>query len=319
MLDLSRFSDVLSQFGAGFPAQNLSGKPKAPSLTAPKAPEPSNLADILSLSSVGSNNPGASFDRQEPSVVAVKSDGTYRPTQVQQQFSSSSNFSFSASLSRATVIQRANAQGGSITRASESSQFSYRSQALSTQRRVGNSFSEARRFQTDMSFSRTRTLSQRMSPEVGQKLESTGRQVTRQFEIEISLDASFLKQFNVQTEGLAEDEDMLGQYLDNTGGLAGQSGEALKAFFDEVDQILADTESFVTDTMGSFLADVKAAFGLNDSDASAFNDMVVEEVAAFFEDVDDFLNDARQSMRAGPDVSSALPVGSGIEEAAALV
>lgn len=319
MLDLSRFSDVLSQFGAGFPTKNLSGEPKASALAAPKALEPSNLADILSLSSIGSNSPGSSFDRQDPSAFAVKSDGTYRPTQVQQQFSSSLNFSFSASLSRATVIQRPNAQGGSLTRASESSQFSYRSQALSAQRRVGDSFSEVRRFQTDMSFSRTRTLTQRLSPEMGEKLESTGRQVVRQFEIEISLDASFLKQFNVQSEGLAEDEDMLGQYLDNAGGLAGQSGEALKAFFDEVDQILADTEAFVTDTMGSFLADVKAAFGLSDSEASAFQDMVIEEVAAFFEDVDDFLGEARQSMLAGPEAPSALPVGSEVEEAAVLV
>jgi hypothetical protein len=301
MLDLSRFSNVLSQFGAGFPANNLFGQqPKASTLAAPKVPEPQNLTDILSLSPVGSNSPGASFDRQDPTAVAVNTDGIYRPTQVQQQFSSSLNFSFSASLSRATAIQRPNTLGGSMTRSSESSQFSYHSQALSAKHRVGNSLSEVRRFQTDMSFSRTRTLSQRLSPEVGQKLESTGRQVARQFEIEISLDASFLRQFNVQTEGLAEDEGTLGQYLDNTSGLAAKSGEALQAFFNEVDQILADTESFVKDTLGSFLTDVKTAFGLSGSEANAFKDMVVGEVTAFFEDVDAFLGEARETMLAPP-------------------
>lgn len=131
--------------------------------------------------------------------------------------------------------------------------------------------------------------------------------MVRQFEIEISLDASFLKQFNGQTEHLSEDEDVLGQYLDNTGGLASKSGEALQAFFNEVDQILADTESFVKDSMGSFLADVKAAFGLNGTEANAFEEMVVEEVTAFFEDVDTFLTEARRSMLAPPEPPPELP------------
>jgi hypothetical protein len=176
MLDLSRFSDVLSQFGAGFPANNMfAQQPKPTALGTPKAVEPGTLADILSLSSVKSDSPGASFDRQDPSLLAVNSEGIYRPTQVQQQFSSSLNFSFSASLSRATAIQRPNAPGGAFIQSTESSQFSYHSQALSARRNVGGSMNEVRRFQSDMSFSRTRTLSQQLSPEAGQKLESTGR------------------------------------------------------------------------------------------------------------------------------------------------
>ena len=324
MLDLSRFSNVLSQLGARFPIQNTLGPPKASPLvipqTAPKTPE----KDSFSFSSVGSNLAGSSFDRREPSPIvapsepppiAVNSDGIYRPTQI--QFNSSLNFSFSASLSRATVVQRPNLQGGSLVSDRSSSQFSYQTTALSEKRQIGGSLSEVRRFQTDMFFSRTRTLSQNLSSEMGQQLESTGRKVARQFEIEISLDASFLRQFNVQTEGLADDEDMLGQYLDNADGLAGQSGEALQAFFNEVDQILADTESFVKDSLGSFLSDVKAAFGLNDAEADDLTNMVISEVQAFFKDVDAFLGEARQAMLAPAETPSGL--SGGVEEVAALV
>lgn len=326
MLDLSRFSNVLSQFGANFPMRNTLGQPKASPLvipqTAPKTPE----SDTVSFSPVGSNLAGSSFDRRDPAVpivtqetppIAVNSDGTYRPTQI--QFNSSLNFSFSASLSRATVVQRPQLQGGAHSLVSDrtASQFSYQTSALSERSNIGGSFSEVRRFQTDMFFSRTRTLSQNVSPETGQQLESTGRKVARQFEIEISLDASFLRQFNVQTEGLADDEDMLGQYLDNADGLAGQSGEALQAFFNEVDQILADTESFVKDSLGSFLTDVKAAFGLNDAEADDLTNMVISEVQAFFTDVDAFLGDARQAMLAPAETPAAL--SDGVAEAAALV
>jgi len=315
MLDLSRFSNVLSQFGANFPMRNPLGQPKSPSLaipqTAPKTPE----KDSFSFSPVGSNLAGASFDRRDPSPVvapsepppiAVNSDGTYRPTQI--QFNSSLNFSFSASLSRATVVQRPHMQGGAQSLVSDraSSQFSYQTSAFSERSNIGGSFSEVRRFQTDMFFSRTRTLSQNLSSETGQQLESTGRKVARQFEIEISLDASFLRQFNVQTEGLSDDENMLGQYLDNADGLAGQSGEALQAFFNEVDQILADTESFVKGSLGSFLADVKAAFGLNDAEADDLTNMVISEVQAFFKDVDTFLSDARNAMLTPAETPAAL-------------
>jgi hypothetical protein len=301
-LNFPQFSDVLTQFGAGLNNNHLFGKPNTADVAPPQGQNAGSLADVLTLSSPESGLQIASFDRQDPSSIAVSPDGIYRPKQVQQQFSSSLNFSFSASLSRATVVQRQNTQGSpSLAREMESSQFSYSSQALSARRSVGDSFSEVRRFQTDMSFSRTRTLSQQLSPEMGQKLESTGRQVARQFEIEISLDASFMRQFNTQTEGLSTDENMLGQYLDGTSGLAGQSGQALQAFFDEVDQILADTQSFVTDTMGSFLTDVKAAFGMSTAEADAFNTMVVGEVASFFKDVDAFLSQARSSMLAGPE------------------
>ena len=319
MLDLSRFSDILSQFGAGAPSRGLLAQSKTAELAPVKVPEPERLRDGFSFSPVQSNNAGSTFDRQDPSKIAVNSDGIYRPTQIQHQFNSSLNFSFSASLSRATVVQRSQTPGGLITQEREASQFSYQSQALSERQQVGNSVSEVRRFQTDMFFSRTRTLSQSLSPETGEKLESTGRQVARRFEIEISLDISFLSQFGSQTEGLAEDEDLLGQYLDNAGGLAERSGEALQAFFDEVDQILADTESYVKDSLGSFLADAKAAFGLSGSEADDFTNMVVEEVTAFFEDVDSFLSESRQAMLASQAPEPALPEGNVVEEAAVLV
>ncbi|MGA1195894.1 MAG: hypothetical protein ACO36I_05265 [Candidatus Latescibacterota bacterium] len=322
MLDLSRFSNVLSQFGANFPIQNTLGQPKPASLSIPQAPKTPEK-DSFSFSPVGSNVVGSSFDRREhtplvapsePPPISVNSDGTYRPPQI--QFNSSLNFAFSASLSRATVVQRPNLQGGSLVSDRTSSQFSYQTSAYSERSNIGGSFGEVRRFQTDMFFSRTRTLSQNLSPETGQQLESTGRKVARQFEIEISLDASFLRQFNVQTEGLADDEDMLGQYLDNADGLAGLSGEALQAFFNEVDQILADTESFVKDSLGSFLTDVKAAFGLNDAEADDLTHMVISEVQAFFKDVDAFLSDARNAVLAPEETSGALPEDVG---AAALV
>lgn len=331
MVNLPRFSDILTQFGTGF--SNFS-QPKSNSvLSVPqaKAPESASPADLLSISSVKSNSPGASFDRvDQSSPIAVKNDGTYRPKPMMTQFSSSLNFSFSASLRNATVVQRPIEQAQSVTRLSESMQYSYRAEGYSARNVSGGSYSEVKRFQTDMFFSRTRTLSQQLSPPTGQKLESTGQQVARRFEIEISLDASFLRQFNVQTEGLADDEDLLGQYLDDAGGLAKESGEALQAFFDEVDQILNDTEAFMKSSLGSFLSDVKAAFGLNDAEADAFNDMLQQEVTAFFEDVDAFLSDMRQpvlqaatasaSEIAPPPVETeAIPEGVASNETAVLV
>lgn len=308
MLDLSRFSDLFSQLTPGFRPGSLFGQRPAPA-TEPGTPKGSDAPetfeapkDILDISRLISDQPSASFDRVgaesalPPPPVSVAEDGIYQPTQVQHRLSKSLNFSFSMSLQHATVVQRPTEPGGAVSRAMESTKFAYQLQSSSSRREIGSSYSELRQFQSALFYSRNRSLSQTLGPETGQHLESTGRSVARRFEIEISMDFSFLRQYNVQTESLAGDEDVLTQYLNGVDGLTGRSGEALQAFFDEVDNILANTEAFVQDKLGSFLTDVQAAFGLNNAETNDFVAQVADEVSAFFDEIDSFLTEARGSL-----------------------
>ena len=308
MMDLSRFSDLFAQMAPGFGPSSLFGNtqaetgkpgpPKAPE--APTTPEaPGVLKDILDLSKIASNHPFASFDRAEeseaePKPIAVADDGRYQPTQVQHRLSTSLNFSFSMSLQQSSVIQRSSDAGRSVTRAMESTQFAY--QSMSSRQELGNSYSELQQFETSMFFSRTRSLSETLSTQTGERVESSGRSVARRFEIGSSLDFKALRQYNVQTESLSDNEATLNQYLDGVDGLAGRSGDGLKAFFDEVDQILADTEAYVKDTLGSFLTDVKAAFGLNETESNDLVGMIADEVGAFFSEVGAFLDEAQSAL-----------------------
>ena len=308
MLDITRFSNLFSSLGSGF-STGLN-----PSSYQPSAPPVSKFADtvpqdVLDINSVGSNQASGSFDQvSKQSPVAVTNTGIYRPTQVQHQLSTSLNFSFNLSLNRATAIQRPvdtwDMQSG------ETKQLSYQ-ELLAAKRDQSGSYQEVRRFQTDLFFKRTRSLSQHLSSETGQHLESTGQQVSRRFEFEISLDFSFLKQFNVQSETLAQNEDTLDQYLNGVDGLAA-SGAALQSFFDEVDRILADTEGFVQDTLGDFLNDVKAAFGVTDQEAVDFTAMVADEITSFFNDVDEFLQGSRQTFMA-PSLFPTQPETEGVD------
>lgn len=313
MLDLTRFPDLFSSLNTGsMPAVSTPAGISAPA--APAAPK-----DILDITSLRSNAPGSSFDRVVPrspdAPVTVSDTGIYQAASLhyrqntslflssrssqtlQGKLGKSLNFSFNSSQQSATAIQRTANQAG--TRAMESAQLSYQG-LFEANRDVSGSYSELRQFQTDLFFSRTRTLSQQLSPETGEHLASTGQQVHRQFEIEISLNFSFLQQFNTQTEAISGDEPTLNNYLDDVNGLSARSGEAVQAFFDEVDRLLSDTGSFVQDALGSFLVDVKAAFGLNDDEAASFSSLVAREVGAFFQEVGAFLSEARNTLMAPP-------------------
>lgn len=305
MLDLSQFSNLLSSLSSGlYPGLRSSGNSASPSTATPAATAlPSPLQDILDLSPASSNQLSGGPDSTNgvsaaPAPVTVTNSGTYRPSGAQTRLGASLNFSFNMSLQQATVIQRSAPSAPpppapSAPPASQSSQFAYRALRAASAR--NGSYSEVRRFQTDLFFSRTRTLSKQLSPGTGQHLESSGQQVAKQFQINISLDFSFLQQFNTQTKSLSGNENTLNQYLDGVDSV-GKSGDALKAFFDQVDNILSNTQGFVQDTLGSFLTDVKAAFGLSDSDAQALTSAVTDQVTAFFKDVGSFLDEAQKSL-----------------------
>ena len=149
----------------------------------------------------------------------------------------------------------------------------------------------------DLFYSRTRELSARLDPELGERVASTGARVARSFEVDISLEVSFLGQFVDQSEEISDlDSGLFEQYLDGTDAAAGQGGGALEGFFDEVGRILEETESMLQDSLSSFFEDVKATFGLSEAEGAVLQDQVSGEVSAFFDEVDAFLDTMRGSL-----------------------
>ena len=71
----------------------------------------------------------------------------------------------------------------------------------------------------------------------------------RTFELDISLEASFLSQFVGQSGELSSmDSDLFGKYLDNTDRLAESQG--LQVLFNDVDKILEEAEAMVQGCTG---------------------------------------------------------------------
>ncbi len=295
MANIAGFSDLLSQlnsFSGSTPASIPVPQPKeASTRTAPGA-------DSLLLSRVPSNQHGASFDLEKP--VAPELGETYRPAagQMQRQLGMSFNLEFNLSIQRETVhqVSSGGGRGGSHLRALDATSQSYRSSMLSSRQDLGGSFVQARRFQADLFYSRTRELTTRMGSEQGERFDNTSQRVARTFEVSISLNASFLSQFVGQSERLSqEDAALFDQYLSQT-DLRSGSGEMMKSFFDDVDRILADTEGFLQETLGDFFKDAVQSLGLTSEEAGALQGMVADEVTAFFDDLGQFLADARSVM-----------------------
>lgn len=307
MIDLSSFSSLFPSLGSFFGP----GGPLAP----PPAPEPDTQdaaaeQDSLELSdpasrSIPSALSSASFDTPvEPDPIAVADDGTYAPSvQSTRQLSVSSAFAFNFSFQRevtATVREPAAREvTASEARLSalESRSLFYQSTMNESRGRVAGGYAESRTLQTELFYSRTRELSLSLPASSSDRFDEASAQVSRTFQLNISLDFSFLGQFTRQSESISSIDDALfGRYLDNTSGLSRESADAVQSFFDDIDRILDESEAFVASSLESFFDTVADQFGLSAEEAGMLERMVVEEVAAFFEDVDLFLSDARTAL-----------------------
>jgi hypothetical protein len=63
----------------------------------------------------------------------------------------------------------------------------------------------------------------------------------------------------------------------------------------QVQHLLSTSLNF-SFSLGSFMADVQAAFALNDAETDDFVAMVANEVGAFFDEIDSFLAEARGAL-----------------------
>lgn len=298
MMEIPSFSDLFSLLApaprpqSGLPEGGASG-------TAPQTPQ---QTDTVTLSGLPTNHAAASYgdirsmEDAAPGTVAIAEDGTYSPTAQTTRLSMSFGFEFNLSIQRqATTIRQPASESGDITSiAREIAARMYQSGQVSYGGNLGSSFSETRRFQTELFFSRTRDLSVRLDPKAAQRLDATSQRVARTFELNISLEVSFLSQFTQQSEGISDlDADLFDRYLRHTDGLFGQSGEAMQAFFDDVGRILEGTEQFALDALGSFLQDAAETMGLTDEEVGALQDVAADQIMSFFDEVDGFLAEAR--------------------------
>ena len=87
--------------------------------------------------------------------------------------------------------------------------------------------------------------------------------VGRTFEVNISLEASFLHQFTSQSTTLSEgDNNIFEEYLSATDRMTSLSGEATQGFFHLVDRALDRTMSVVMEGLDGFLEEVGTSFKL---------------------------------------------------------
>ena len=311
MADISSFADLFSQLSPFFqPDRSLpqAGEPAS----APSSDSPA--AESAFPTSMLSGSPAASYGGP---VQASPADGaTYSPpaAQMGSRFGMGLSFEFNLSIQQQTTrevtfAQPAPENGGdrAVLRALESASMLYQTGFSSSRGILGSSFGEVREFQAELSYSRTRELSARLDPDLGQRFDSTSRRVSRTFELDISLEVSFLGQFARQSDEVSSlDTGLFEDYLRNTDGMAGASGGDLQAFFDDVDRILAETESYLQETLGDFFQGVAETFGLSDDEIGAIQSQASEQIALFFDDVDRFLDDARTAL-AGFGGAEALP------------
>jgi|GEM_PF-1674327 hypothetical protein len=299
MAEISGFSDLLSQLDRYLqPVSNQEGQASA------AESGKSVLPKLLP-----SDAPGSSFEAGR----AVEDSGAYQPSTIQsgQRFGMAFSMQFNLSIQRETRVvtqDRAPGKQRAFVQAMEQTRRSYQSSMVASRNTAGSSFREMRSFQADLFHSRTRELSAHLGPEDAERMDSTSRSVVRTFELDISLEASFLTQFVDQSGAISGmDSGLFGQYLNNTDNLA--NSEEMQAFFNDVDKILEETEAFVQETLGSFFDEVAATFGLSAEEAGSLQSLVSDEVGAFFDDVDQILNETRSTLagiESGPSLD-ALP------------
>ena len=312
MADIASFADLFSRLSPFFqPDRSLpqAGQPAA----APSSTPPSTDSAILSR--ILSDSPAASYGG--PVQTSPADGATYSPptARMGNRFGAALSFEFSLSIQQQTTREVTFAQqpspedggGRAVLKALESASLLYQTGFSSSRGILGSSFGEVREFQAELFYSRTRELSARLDPDLGQRFDSTSRRVSRTFELDISLEVSFLGQFARQSDEVSSlDTGLFEDYLRNTDGMAGASGGDLQAFFDDVDRILAETESYLQETLGDFFQGVADTFGLSDDEIGAIQSQASEQIAVFFDDVDRFLDDARTAL-AGFGGAEALP------------
>lgn len=164
-----------------------------------------------------------------------------------------------------------------------------------------------------------------MPAEQADRFGQTSERVARTFQLDISLQFSFLGQFTRQSESIGDsDQNLLDRYLAETDSRSG-SGDALQSFFDHVDNALNDVKTMVTSSLDALFAQAADTFGLDAGGIAALSSFVTDELNAFFEEVDAFLAEARASFgepAAAPELEAAPPapeVIDPLEEPATLV
>ena len=258
--------------------------------------------------SIQADMSSASFDTPgKRESIAVAEDGTYAPTvRTAQRLSVSFSFEFNLSIQRSVTavtrepqaIHRGTPTSSSSARLSalESRSLYYQSILNESSGLVAGGYAESRSVQTELFYSRTRELSLSLPPSRAKQFDQTRARVTRSFQMNIRLDFSFLSQFTRQSGAISSlEDDLFGRYLDNTGGLSKHSSEALQSFFDDVDSLLDDSEAFVISSLSSFFDQVAENFGLSVEGAETLEKMMVDEVSAFFDEVDQFLSESRSA------------------------
>ena len=296
MFEIGDFSNLLSQFSSL--VQPPSARQQDEESRLPVLSGSTQSADVFQFSRLASNHPASSFDRVDP--VAVVDTGTYSPSAVQEsyRFGLATSFEFNLSVQRQTSLISQPRPGGrgDVARLSalESRSLAYQLNRSHFRQDIGGSFRDMRRFETELFYSRTRELSAQLDTGGRQRHGSASRKVARTFEFDLSLEISFLSQFIRQSEGISGlDVGLFEQYLGRTDSLAGPDGQALQAFFDDVDHVLEDTEAFLQGTLESFFQRAAKTFGLAADELEALRGLASNEVTAFFDDVDHFLAEAQ--------------------------
>jgi hypothetical protein len=317
MIDLSSFSNMFPSLASMFDRETLNALSPSSPATQNTEPEDAQESDQDSLELSGparlpipSGISGASFDTPtETPPIAVAENGTYAPTtQTSHRMGMSMGFEFNLSIERQVTSSVAHAPreidqpaSGSAARLSalESRSLYYQSVMNESRGLLAGGYTESRSVQTELFYSRTRELSLNLPAGRSEQFDQTRAQVSRSFELNISMDFSFLGQFTSQSQSISSlDDDLFGQYLDNTGGLADRSSDALQSFFDDVDRILQDSEAFVKESLGSFFSQVRDQFGLSSEEAGMLEEMVMSEVTSFFGEVESFLSESRTMLEA---------------------
>lgn len=158
---------------------------------------------------------------------------------------------------------------------------------------IASAFKEVRSFQVRSFTQQTTQLAGQLSPSTGDKLRQTTRSVGRAFSMDFSLKVSFLHQFSRQSQTLAgHSETALSNYLDVSKTLSIRSAGDAQGFFDQVDQMLAQTEEDLHGNVDAFLQEMKGQMGLGEEDMAAAGQLLHEGIADFFATTADFLDQA---------------------------
>lgn len=166
---------------------------------------------------------------------------------------------------------------------------------------IASAFREVRTFQVRTFTHQSDQLAGQLNPATGEKLRQTSRTVARAFSMDFSLKISFLQQFSRQTQALAgKDESALSNYLDVSRTLSLRSSGDAQGFFDQVDQLLTQTEETLHEGVDAFLQDMVGQLGLGEEDLAAVGELLHEGIADFFSTAADFLDQAEAQLAYEP-------------------